>query len=183
MDVDGGNQRFLTKGAPFAIFPQVTPDGQWVIYSSSNQRDSRIYKVPVNGGEPVQILDKPIWRPTISPDGSQIACLYRESWTEPYKIAILPFAGGPPVKVFDIVSGVTRLLRWANDGRALYYTDENSGVSNIWRLPIEPGGPPTQVTNFTEGLIRSFAWSRDGRLLAVSRGTSTSDVVLMRNFK
>jgi TolB protein len=183
MDLDGANQRFLTNSGPFALTPQVTPDGQWVIFTTNDQRNPRLYKVSVDGGEPVQISDKLIWRPQISPDGSQIACLYHEIWNEPYKIAILPLAGGEPVKVFDIPSGPSRLLRWSYDGRALYYTDERDGISNIWRLTIDKDGPGTQITNFTEGVIRSFAWSRDGKLLAISRGVPSSDVVLITGFQ
>jgi eukaryotic-like serine/threonine-protein kinase len=182
MDLDGGNHRFVTTPPPLAQGPQMTPDSQWVIYSSNEARDSRLYKVSINGGEPVQILDKPIWRALVSPDGNLIACLYRETGDEPYKIAILPFAGGPPLKIFDITSGPQRLLRWANDGRGLYYTDERDGVTNIWRQPVDAAGPPNQVTNFTEGVIRSFAWSREGKWLAVSRGVPTSDVVLISGF-
>ena len=136
-----------------------------------------------NGGDAIEITDKPIARAVISPDGSRVACLYRETPDESFKIAILPFAGGPPLKVFDIVSTNTRLLRWANDGRSIYYTDHRDGVSNIWQVPVDSNGPGTQVTHFTDGAIRSFAWSRDGNQLAVARGTQTSDVVLITDFR
>ena len=43
-------------------------------------------------------------------------------------------------------------------------------------------GPATPVTHFTFGKIFNFQWSRDGRL-ALSRGTETFDVVLIRNFR
>ena len=183
MDIDGGNAKFLTSSGPFALLPQMTPDGQWVIYSSNDSRDSRLFKVPVTGGEYVEITNKPIARAVISPDGSRIACLYRETADESYKIGILPFEGGPPLKLFDIISATTRLLRWANDGQSIYYTDERNGVSNIWQLPVDSNGPGTQVTRFTDGTIRSFAWSRDGKQLAVARGTQTSDVVLITDFR
>jgi Tol biopolymer transport system component len=182
MNIDGSNQKLLTTSPPSAQLPQMTPDGQWVIYSTNDSLSPTLFKVPANGGEPVQISRALIWRHQISPDGSKIGCLYRESADQPYKIAILPLDGGPPVKVFDLTSNIDRILRWSNDGRALYYTNEREGVSNIWRLPVE-SGPPTKVTKFTDGLIRSFAWSRDGKLLAVSRGTQTSDVVLITGFK
>ena len=183
MDIDGSNAKFLTSSAPFALLPQVTPDGQWVIYSSNDARDSRLFKVPITGGESVEITNKPIARAVISPDGSRIACLYRETADESYKIGILPFEGGPPLKLFDIISATTRLLRWANDGQSIYYTDQQNGVSNIWQLPVDSNGPGTQVTRFTDGTIRSFAWSRDGKQLAVARGTQTTDVVLITDFR
>jgi hypothetical protein len=45
------------------------------------------------------------------------------------------------------------------------------------------GGTPRQVTSFDSLIIGSFAWSRDGKTLAVTRGTSGSDVIVMSNFE
>jgi len=44
------------------------------------------------------------------------------------------------------------------------------------------GTPPKQLTDFTSERIFWFAFSRDGKQLALSRGTQTSDVILI-NFK
>jgi len=40
-----------------------------------------------------------------------------------------------------------------------------------------------KLTDFKDGIIRSLAWSPDGQQLAISRGTQTSDVVLISNFR
>ncbi len=175
MDQDGGNLKLLTTSAPSAAFAQMTPDGQWIFFHTNDSQNPRLFKMPANGGEPVQVSNRLNWRLTISPDGGKFACLYRETLNEPYKIAILPLDGGPPLKVFDLTSGIERLLRWSNDGQALYYTDQKEGVWNVWRVTVESNETPTQVTKFTDGVIRSFAWSRDGKWLAVSRGVATSD--------
>ena len=45
--------------------------------------------------------------------------------------------------------------------------------------PID-GGEPKKLTDFKADVIFSFDWSRDNKLV-VSHGTSTSDVVLIRN--
>ena len=45
------------------------------------------------------------------------------------------------------------------------------------------GGPPKQLTNFTADIIFAFDISRDGKQLALSRGTRSSDVVLISDFK
>lgn len=51
-------------------------------------------------------------------------------------------------------------------------------MTNIWRQPID-GSPPVQVTDFRDGRIFNFAYSRDGNQLALSRGTSNRDVVVI----
>jgi Tol biopolymer transport system component len=93
-------------------------------------------------------------------------------------------AGVADVKVLEIPSSVyiTAGLRWTPDGRALTYIDTINGVSNIWSLSLD-GGPPKQLTDFKTDQIFWFDFSRDGKQLALSRGTQTSDVILIRNFR
>ena len=54
-----------------------------------------------------------------------------------------------------------------------------NGVSNLWVQPRD-GRPARPLTDFKSDLIFDFAWSPDGDL-ALSRGTVTSDVVLIKN--
>lgn len=178
--LEGGNQKFLTTPETEAWSAHMSPDGKWVVYGK-DLPEPRLFRVPVDGREPVQLSDKQVTRPAISPDGRWVACSYRESNSEPFRIALLPFAGGPPIKIFDASHNFGHILRCGHDWRAIYYVEERAGVANIWRLPVNPDGPPTRVTNFSEGVIYSFAWSRDGEWLA--RGTRTSDVVLITDFK
>ena len=73
-------------------------------------------------------------------------------------------------------------MRWTPDGRALRYIDTQGGVSNIWSQPLD-GTKPVQLTNFKTGRIFNFDWSRDGKWLALARGTTTSDVVLISDLR
>ena len=186
MDPDGGNLKRLTEG-PGDIFPQSSPDGRWVVFWSNRSGELRVWKVSIDGGEPVQLSNQLMNNPTVSPDGSQIACVYLE--TQPNgltsKIAIIPFAGGDPIKMLDLPQSYRQTnagLRWTPDGRALTYIDAINGVSNIWSLPID-GSAPKQLTDFKTDQIFWFDFSRDGKQLAVSRGTETSDVILIRDFR
>jgi hypothetical protein len=115
----------------------------------------------------------------MSPDGTMIAFAVHPDLTVPKgKTAVMRFEGGEPIKVLDIPVTVA----WSPDSRALTYVDTRNGVSNIWSQPLA-GGPPEQLTHFTSGLIFSYAWSRDGKRLALARGETTSDVVLITNFR
>jgi Tol biopolymer transport system component len=72
-------------------------------------------------------------------------------------------------------------IRWAPDGQAIDYRLARAGASNIWRQALG-GGPPKQITSFKSDLIFSFAWSRGGKQLALARGATSSDVILISNF-
>jgi TolB protein len=185
MDTDGGNLKQLTAGEGDR-FPQSSPDGRWVVFQSRRSGALRAWKVSIDGGEPVRLIDKWTSNPTVSPDGNLVACFYREDQPNaPIKVAIIAFAGGDPVKVLDLPRPSFTSdpgLRWTPDGRALTYIDTVNGVSNIWSLPLD-GGPPKQLTDFKTDQIFWFDFSRDGKQLALSRGTQTSDVILVRDFK
>jgi hypothetical protein len=100
------------------------------------------------------------------------------------KIGILTFAGGTPIKIFEIPPGVSfaGYMRWSRDGQALIYIGTRDGVTNLWRQPIE-GGKPTQLTDFKAAdEIYGFDLSPDGKQIAFARGTWAFDIVLIRNF-
>ena len=137
-----------------------------------------MWRVPIDGGAPVRIWDQVGWS-WISPDGKSV--LVRELFVAEPKVRIIPATGGQPIRTFDPISelgGLGARQRWSADGAELLYVKTIGGVSNIWRRPLD-GGQPKQVTSFTDQFIFAFAWSRDGKLLALSRGTQSTDVVLL----
>lgn len=184
MDMDGSNPIQLTHGSG-EVGATCSPDGRWVIYSKGGPEVpadvKTLWKVPIDGGDPVPLTTTPAAGPDISPDGTLIATWYKQGAKAPWQIALIPLTGGPPVKVFDATrTGVFR-VRWAPDGQAITYIKTSDGISNIWRQPVG-GGPATQLTQFTSEQIEGFDWSRDGQLIC-SRGFSARDVVLISNFR
>jgi Tol biopolymer transport system component len=135
--------------------------------------------MPIDGGAPVRIWHRPGWS-GISPDGKSVLV----GDAADAKVTIVPADGGEPIRSFDTVSelGGSGAVHWSADGAALLYVKTIGGVSNIWRRPLD-GGEPKQVTAFTSQRITSFAVSRDGKRLALARGTTSSDVVLIRDLK
>jgi Tol biopolymer transport system component len=177
MDIDGGNPKQLSTGAG-EWDSQYSPDGNWLVYRSGHN----VWKIPADGGAPARLTSRVSSRPSISPYGKLIAFNLMDEASVQCKIAVMPFEGGSPVKVFDIPGGFFRPINWTPDGHAVAYPVYRSGVSNIWAQPLD-GGPSQQLTDFRDGIIFDFAWSRDGKQLALSRGMVNSDVVLISNFR
>ena len=181
MDRDGGNAKQLIREGNQ---PTVTPDGRWVIY----HRLGRLWKVSIEGGESAQLIARGgagYQSPAISPDGKLIACHYRDDANTGPRLAIIPFEGGQPLKLFDIHSVMLRPLRalqWTPDGEAITYIKTIGGVSNIWSQNLT-GDPPKPLTDFKSDSMFSFSWSRHGKQLVYARGAVTSDVVLIRDSK
>ncbi len=181
IDIDGSNPKELTDR--FDFNPQWTPDGQWIVYESWVKNRREIWKVPFNDGQPVQLNEKgAFYFPSVSPDGQQLACYYHTDPNAPAKLSIAPVDGGQPTKTFAAELNIQdSYVRWTPNGRAIVYLLTRGGVSNLWAQPVD-GSAPKQLTNFTNDLIFAFDFSRDGKEIALSRGTRTSDVILISNF-
>jgi hypothetical protein len=52
----------------------------------------------------------------------------------------------------------------------------------LWLQPLD-GAKGKQITNFTSEHIFDFHWSVDGKQLALVRGHTDADVVLIRDMK
>jgi eukaryotic-like serine/threonine-protein kinase len=181
MNLDGSNPVQLTNGNS-DWDPAVTPDSRWVIYTGQRSGMPYLWKVSIDGGDPVQLMDKYTNSAEVSPDGKWIVCSYRADGNSTWRYAIIPFEGGEATKVFDLL-GKKGNFRWSPDGRSLnYLRDTQGGVTNVWSLPLEDR-PPTQLTDFKTDQIYNFAWSPDGKQLIFARGTTTSDVVLIKDFE
>jgi Tol biopolymer transport system component len=121
-------------------------------------------------------------RMSVSPNGEFLAYPYTRYLSPAgpgWHIAVIPIAGGSPVKTFNARNGFWG-IRWSPQGTGLQYALTQNGTTNIWEQPMA-GGDPQQITKFSSGRIFDFAWTADGKQLLVSRGEVTSDVVLLAN--
>jgi Tol biopolymer transport system component len=154
-----------------------------VVYTVTGGADRfTLWKVSIDGGQPVRLTEKLSLQSSISPDGKQIACGYRPDARSPWRLVLFAIDGGQPQQSFEVAATVElpMVMRWTPDGRAVTYIDTRNGVSNLWLQPIS-GGPAKQLTNWTEQQIFSFAWSRDGKRIIAARGSRKDDIVLIRD--
>jgi Tol biopolymer transport system component len=165
MDADGRHSKQLTNGIEDSG-PQCSLDSMWVVYGNVVSNKSALWKVAIDGGNPVQLTNKNSRSPVVSPDGRLIACLYwNEQSDSPEQIAVIPFEGGGPTKLFSTHQHeFLQDVRWTPDGRAITYVGTRGGVSNIWSQPID-GGPARPLTDFKDHIIFSHQWSHDGKLV------------------
>ena len=172
MDRDGRNRKQLISSR--GNVPQA--NAEWVVY----QMGRRLWKVSIDGGEPIQLGEPNMLSPAVSPDGKLVACSF-EPPGAPAKLAILPIEGGPPIKIFEPNLRLPAEIHWSPDGRSITYVSHQNGVSDIWGQSLD-GGEPKKLTDFKVSEIFAFDWSRDNKLV-VSHGSRFSDVFLIRNVK
>ncbi|HZI86363.1 MAG TPA: protein kinase [Pyrinomonadaceae bacterium] len=182
MDRDGSNPVQLTTGNSESNWPQVSPDGKYVIFQHFESAASgTLWKVPIEGGQPIRIAEGFAVRPAISPDGKWLGFWQNDGQPNSrWRVGVISLEDGK-VRTFGLAPTVPvqwdTPLRWTPDSQSVAYIDSRGGVDNIWAQPTA-GTSPKQLTNFTGSRIFSFDWSREGDLIA-SRGVITSDVVLI----
>lgn len=177
--IDGSNIARITTGEG-EYYPQCTPDGRWVVYQSGGNYPT-LWKMPIEGGEAVQLTKTTASRPSLSPDGKYIAYHYLDGVMKPMRwgIGISSVEDGNRIKRFDFSPTVVeRLVKWTKDGKGIAFLNSPNGVPNIWIQPLD-GGSPKPLTNFPSDNIIAFNWNTDGSQLAVIRGVETSDVLLI----
>ena len=194
MDADGSSPIRIADET-VATSPQCSPDGKWVIYLQGASLTPM--RVAITGEKPPEpIAQSPaVWIGDVlafSPDGKRIAYLAAPespvvnpsspSGSQPNRLMVIAFDGGTLLHQFDWPGASAGEPRWAPAGEAIDYVLTRNGVSNIWRQNLA-GGTPKQITNFESGQIFDFDWSRDGRQLALTRGSESSDVILISNFR
>jgi Tol biopolymer transport system component len=165
--------------------PTCSNDGHYVFFASK-VKPYAILRVPSGGGDPIEIAKSPGYeikpRISISPDGKLLAYAYDEALPATgTNLAVIPTSGGAPLQTFKVPSDVSD-LRWSPDGQRLQYLLTRSGVTNLWQQPVA-GGEPQQFTKFSSGRIFDFDWSADGKQLLLTRGETSSDVVLLSHLR
>jgi eukaryotic-like serine/threonine-protein kinase len=191
LNVATGELKQLTFGKA-DFWPACTPDGRWVVYGGIQPTDElkHVFKVSIDGGEPLELAKGQVYAPTVSPNGTLVAYgkIDGQGAGAKSKFIVQKLDGGALVQ--EIESPTTypwqmQQLGWTPDGRALTYIHPTTGsTTNIYAQPLA-GGTPVQLTHFDSepGLVYAYAWSRDGKKFAVTRARyNDTDVVMFSGF-
>ena len=182
MDSSGENLKQLTTGE-HDYRPVCSADSRWVYYIQEKDA-GRLARVSIDGGASQVISDLPISYSgfDVAPDGKSAAFATLEhSGEHKEKLALMATDSGQ-AKLLEFERPIFGALRFAQDGKSVVYITRSNGVDNLWLQPLD-GSKGHAVTNFTSERIWDFHWSFDGKRLALVRGHTDSDVVLIRDNK
>jgi Tol biopolymer transport system component len=182
VDSSGGNLKQLTNGK-LDTYPVCSPDSKWVYYID-REGENKLSRVPIDGGQSQVVSTPPVSSSAtsfdISSDGKQIVFPTLEHAGEhKERLAVVQTDSGKLVmKDFDHFRW--GLLRMSRDDKAVVYPARDNGVDNLWLQPLD-GTKGKPLTNFKTEHIYDFHWSFDGSKLALVRGHTDADVVLIRD--
>ena len=123
--------------------PNWTKDGKSLIYNSNGS----MYKIPVEGGEPVRIETGSVNEcnndHVISPDGSMLAVSGSTEELSGSRIFLLPFEGGEPTLIVE--KSLSYLHGWSPDGSTFCYCGERDGNYDVYTMSVN-GGEEKRLT-------------------------------------
>ncbi len=164
-------------------FPACSPDGKTVFYIDFVNRT--FMRVPP-GGKPEAVL-KNMKEPVeidasfaIARDGnSALLGTYDFKGQKP-NISLISLMSDQVTRTFEYDPRHNGNMQFSPDGKGIIYPIRDKGVDNLWLQPLD-GGAGHQITNYTSLWIYSYQWSPDGKRLALVRGDTPSDLVLIQD--
>jgi serine/threonine protein kinase len=177
-DASGQEPRRLTNGS-YESFPHCSPDMQWVYFF--DYASGVVMRAPLQGGKPQKISDLHTVDFDVSVDGTALLFV-TVNHAKGHKEQVVEVAvdTGQMRREITMQKPWTGPIRYSVDGKALEYVVRDNGVDNIWRQQLD-GSAGKWETAFKSEHISHFLWSPDGKRLAMARGHTDSDVVLMRD--
>jgi Tol biopolymer transport system component len=181
LDLQSGASAQLTNSLGESL-PACAGKGQQIFFLGLLEGNAtRAFKVPITGGTPSQISTQHIATgPVPSPDQRHIKfSAFAKDGTA--TIRIVSMDTGAEEWIFKIPATLDPngdLSTWGSDSRSLVASDLRNGTPNLWEFPLFRDAPPKQLTHFDSGVIFTQRLSPDGKLIALSKGTISSDAVL-----
>ena len=187
----GGREHNISS---FGYHPSWSPDGTKILFSNLGLGGAfapKVYVVSIDGNPPREVqpellanfvsLGSVIWHP----DGQRIS-LWGIRKDQDWGLWTVPQVDGTPVKseISDEVDNqfienavAAPKLRWGPSGRAIYFEGISRGLTNLWKVTVDPktlrwvAGPERLTTGFNDADI---ALSVDAKRLAFTARTENT---------
>jgi Tol biopolymer transport system component len=172
MGLDGSDSKQLTTGGS-EQGPQAG-DG-FVYYNTFASGSPRVYRIPIDGGQPVLLGDYYFRVADISPDRRRLLGLTWDQQERRSVPAVLSVEGGTPEKIPQAATPFG--ARWMADGKSLSYWAPQKDELILFKVGLADK-TVTRLAKMPDNLF-AIAWSPDGKHVAAARGQNLNDVVLI----
>jgi len=178
MGADGTRLHPLSSDVDVRGTASWSPDAKWIVAAGSDREGAGLFKIPADGGAPVQIVKGPFLDPVWSPRGDLIVYCGTQVFTRTPLSAVRP--DGTPVKLPEInVQRGGERARFLPNGRGLVYMlGDTLAGQDFWLLDLSTMGSRrlTQLNNVS--VMRAFDIT-DGNRIVFDRLRNDSEIQLI----
>ncbi len=177
-DANGTNTRQLTTSGNVKD-SIISADGETVFYLVQDPESmvETLWRVSINGEDPVKLTDRATRSPRISPDGKTIASYMLNPETRTMMLALVSAETGdvlryPATPQHDDIP----FLDWSKDGESLFIVLQIGKPQSFWKLPLD-GSQPEQIREWENDAVFRLAISRNGERVFYEVGNQLNSVV------
>jgi Tol biopolymer transport system component len=175
---DGAELQPLAEGIAVQGSSCWSPDGRWIVTGGSGATGPGLFKIPLDGGSPVRLVNGTALNPVWSPDGNLIVYAGLNVRTFAPLLAVRP--DGTSVKLPQII--LRRLgerVRFSPDGKSLIYMGGLLASQDFWLLDIASMKSRLLTRLQNLAAMRTFDVTSDGKQIVFDRLRENSQVVMI----
>ena len=175
----GSNTQVLPPEAALYQNPAFSPDGNYIYYSKASDAAGNAYnlfRIPVLGGEAVQVSHDVDVGPTFSPDGQRMAYVRaNDPVVGKYLILSANMDGSDEKVLYTAPTPYPSWAAWSPDGKLMaYILAAGQDAQGTVRTIELASGKNQPLATLTDKVASSIAWMPDGRgLMLVYTDRST----------
>ncbi|HKQ74832.1 MAG TPA: winged helix-turn-helix domain-containing protein [Blastocatellia bacterium] len=163
VSMNGGEGKRLTFDGAGAGTLAWTPNGREIVFSSRHGGNSRLFRIPVEGGAPqwLAATGSNAHYPAFSREGNRLAWRQNTIDTDIFRLATKTETSAP-LSDLIVSTALEASPRYSPDGKRIVFVSNRSGSDEIWVCGSE-GENPIRLTAFRGPLAGSPSWSPDGK--------------------
>ena len=177
--IDGSPARQLIRSEGGAVYPQITPDGKWILfYNLSNFHPNAIYRIPLSGGEIQRVPTRGVVPEYTCPVGGKGSCIIRRSSERGLHFYQFDPINGQGEELGKIGWMETVFGDWSlsPDGTTIAIPIYDPAAPGVRAVKLLPRRPPvlTDIPIRDYGRIQEATWAADGKGLYIEASGPTS---------
>jgi Tol biopolymer transport system component len=176
MEADGTEPRSLAEGVSVHGTSAWSHDGRWIAIGGSDADGPGLFKVPVDGGPPIRLVNGPAFDPAWSPDGDLIVYGGQQGPQASLR-AVHPDRQPVALPAVSVPPGGHGMWRFLNNTQ-LIYVQGAVGGQNFWLLDLATGKPRLLTHLSSPATTTAFDISPDHKRIVFDRVREQSDIVL-----
>jgi Tol biopolymer transport system component len=177
MNADGSDARRMAEELDVRGAPAWSPDGQWLAIAANQEDEPRVFKIPVAGGAPVQLVKEYSTDPVWAPSGEFLVYSGADVGTT-FPVKAVSATGAPHALPSLVLTRGARRLVFLGGDDALVFLKGDISHRELWVVDLKTGRDRQLTSLGRELAIGDFDVSEDGREILFDREREESDIVL-----
>jgi Tol biopolymer transport system component len=168
MNPDGTERKQLTDSTSTNFYPSLSPDGQYVVFSSNRTGVFEIFLMQLASGELTQLTDGigNLYAPEISPNGNRV--IFTQESGRQQNIWLMRLDGNNPRALTDSGSDIDPT--WSPNGEQIAFTSARNGAKQLFIMNANGENERPILLDEATKIGGRISWSPDNNWLAYYAG-------------